>query len=99
MIAKNELSSRGAKDVLAHMLEKGGSPEVIAKEKGLMQVSDPEALRTLVQGVLKEHMAVAKEYQSGKESSLQFLVGQVMKASKGAGNPAVIAEVLKEELH
>ncbi|MES2668672.1 MAG: Asp-tRNA(Asn)/Glu-tRNA(Gln) amidotransferase subunit GatB [Patescibacteria group bacterium] len=98
LIADGSLSSRGAKDVLFVMLDKGGDPEAIAKEGGFIQVSDEGALLEAVQGVIKEHEDVAAEYRAGKESSLQFLVGMSMKAMKGAGNPAVIKTLLIEEL-
>lgn len=98
MIATNELSSRGAKEVLLVLAEKGGDPKAISSALGLGQVSDPEALRKVLGDVLIEHAAVAAEYQAGKESVLQFLVGQGMKATQGAGNPTVIRELLIEEL-
>ncbi|KND50736.1 MAG: aspartyl/glutamyl-tRNA(Asn/Gln) amidotransferase, B subunit [Parcubacteria bacterium C7867-001] len=98
MIAADTISSRGAKDILLVLLEEGGEPETLAKEKGLTQVSDPEALRASIQGVIVEHPAAAAEYRAGKEASLQFLIGMAMKATKGAGKPALIRELLVEEL-
>ncbi|KND47936.1 MAG: aspartyl/glutamyl-tRNA(Asn/Gln) amidotransferase, B subunit [Parcubacteria bacterium C7867-004] len=98
MIASGELSSRGAKDILLRMLEEGGSPRALAEAHGLLQVSDTNALREAVKAVLLEHSAAADEYRAGKEASLQFLVGQGMKATRGAGNPAVLKELLIEEL-
>lgn len=92
------LSSRGAKDVLARMHADGGDPEVIARDAGVLQVNDPEALRAAVRDVIATQQAAADEYRNGKESALQFLVGQTMRATKGAGNPAVLADLLKEEL-
>lgn len=98
MIGANELSSRGAKDTLAHMAEKGGDPEAIAKERGLLQVSDTDALLTAVQEVIAANESVVVEYRGGKEASLQYLVGQAMKLTKGAGNPGVLKELLIAEL-
>ncbi|MGE5541399.1 MAG: Asp-tRNA(Asn)/Glu-tRNA(Gln) amidotransferase subunit GatB [Bacillota bacterium] len=99
MIAGSVVSSRGAKDVLKALMEEGGeSAQEVAKAKGLLQESDPEALRGVVVSVLVEHAGVAEEYRAGKESVLQFLVGQAMKASRGAGNPALIRELLIDEL-
>ncbi|MBA3789543.1 Asp-tRNA(Asn)/Glu-tRNA(Gln) amidotransferase subunit GatB [Patescibacteria group bacterium] len=98
MVSSNELSSRGAKDVLAVMAEKGGVPKDIATEKDLLQVSDPEALKASVREVLEANPAVVEEYRAGKESVLQFLVGQGMKATRGAGNPEILRELLTEEL-
>lgn len=98
MVATNELSSRGTKDVLAVLATVGGDPAVIAQEKGLLQVSDTETLRTAVQEVIAANPSVAEEYRAGKETVLQFLVGQGMKATKGAGNPGVLRELFVEEL-
>ncbi len=98
MLQKDLLSSRGAKEVLAVMAEEGGHPEAIASEKGLMQVSDPEALRAAVREVIAANPKAAEEYRAGKEASLQFLLGMSMKATKGAGNPAILKGLLAEEL-
>lgn len=98
MISEGHLSSRGAKDVLTIMMSEGGDPHHIADAKGLRQVSDPEALRSLVQGVVARETKAVEEYKGGKESSLQYLVGQSMRESKGAGNPALLRELLIEEL-
>jgi aspartyl-tRNA(Asn)/glutamyl-tRNA(Gln) amidotransferase subunit B len=98
MVNENKLSSRGAKDILAIMAESGGSPEALAKEKGMLQVSDPESLRKSVQEVLQANPGIVQEYKAGKESVIQFLLGQSMKATKGAGNPSMLRELLIEEL-
>lgn len=98
MALRNELSSRGAKDVLFILAEQGGDPAAIAAEKGLLQVSDTETLRAAVREVLAANASSVEEYRGGKESILQYLVGQAMKAMKGAGNPGVIRELLLEEL-
>ena len=94
MIVADKLSSRGGKDVLAALKESGGDPVKLADEMGLMQVSDPGALTSAIESVLKEHAGVFEEYKAGKEASLQFLVGQGMKATKGAGNPSVIRDLI-----
>jgi len=99
LIVENKVSSRGAKDALALLRAKGGeSATTVVTEAGLMQVSDTEALKRAVQEVVVANPSVVAEYRSGKESVLQFLVGQGMKATKGAGNPGVIKELLLEEL-
>lgn len=98
MTKDGEISSRGAKDALVVLLEKGGSPADVVEELGLAQISDKESLRTAARTVMAEQEGPVTEYKAGKEAALQFLVGQVMKATKGAGNPGVIKEVLIEEL-
>ncbi|MDB5266025.1 MAG: gatB [Parcubacteria group bacterium] len=98
MIGSSQLSSRGAKDTLAIMATEGSDPERIAKEHGLLQVSDTGALLKAVQEVIAANESVVLEYKAGKEASLQFLVGQAMKATKGAGNPGTLKDLLISEL-
>lgn len=80
------------------MAEHGGDPEEIMQEKGLAQVSDPEAIRPAIQQVLADNASVKSDYLAGKETALKFLVGQVMRATKGAANPELLQKVLLEEL-
>ena len=98
MISDNTLSSRGAKDVLAEWLHRGGSPKEIASSLGVVQVSDENALEEVVKAILKDHQDVVEQYKDGKESALQFLVGQGMKATKGSANPAVLQGLLKKTI-
>lgn len=98
MIADGTLSSRGAKDVLVAMHAEGGDPERIARERGLLQESDPEALQKIVETVIAAHRSVADDYIAGKASALQFLVGQAMRESKGAANPQVVAALFQKAL-
>jgi len=98
MIFADEVSSRGAKDILKVLLDTGGEPRVIAKEKNLFQVQDTESLKAVVKEIISEHSAVVEEYKSGKEASLQFLVGQGMKKTGGSANPGVLKEVILNEI-
>ena len=98
MFAAQELSSRGAKDTLLLLVEKGGDPEALAKEHGLIQSHDAEALRGAVKSVLLEETKAVEEYRAGKEAALQYLIGKGMKATKGAGNPAILKDLIVEEL-
>jgi aspartyl-tRNA(Asn)/glutamyl-tRNA(Gln) amidotransferase subunit B len=98
MISSNSVSSRGAKDIIKIMFETGGDPNQIAKEKDLIQKNDIEALKVIVAEVVRVNEAVVLEYKAGKEKSIQFLVGQAMRESKGSANPGVLLEILKEVL-
>jgi aspartyl-tRNA(Asn)/glutamyl-tRNA(Gln) amidotransferase subunit B len=98
MITKKEVSSRGAKDVLAHMVTVGGTPSEVAKEKALLQVHDSEALRGTVLDVLRANPDVVAEFRAGKEEVLQYLLGQSMKETRGAGNPETLRTLLLEEI-
>lgn len=96
MAATDELSSRGVKEVLAVLVTEGGDPKQLAEKQGLTQISDKEELRKAITEMLGSQGEVVAQYKAGKESSLQFLVGQGMKATKGAGNPNVIRELILE---
>jgi aspartyl-tRNA(Asn)/glutamyl-tRNA(Gln) amidotransferase subunit B len=99
MIQKGELSSRGAKDLLPSILaDKNIDVKKIAEEKGMIQKNDPELLKTIVAEVLKESDKQVADYKAGKESMFMYFVGQCMKKSKGAGNPQIFQEILKEAL-
>jgi aspartyl-tRNA(Asn)/glutamyl-tRNA(Gln) amidotransferase subunit B len=98
MIEEGVLSSRGGKDVLVEWVATGKDPREIATEKGLIQNSNKDALRTIVAEVIAQHTSVVEEYRNGKAQSLQFLVGQGMRLSKGSANPALLKEVILEQL-
>lgn len=98
MASAGELSSRGAKDVLALLVEEGGDPKDIAQKHGLLQVHDTDALAGTVRSVLAEETKAAEEYRSGKEAALQYLLGKCMKATKGAGNPTLLKELIRKEI-
>jgi aspartyl-tRNA(Asn)/glutamyl-tRNA(Gln) amidotransferase subunit B len=98
MFSAKELSSRGAKDILALLVESGGDPEVIAKEQGLIQVHDIVALGAVVDVVLKAEEKAVAEYRLGKQAALQYLLGKAMKESRGAGNPEELKKILVERL-
>lgn len=98
MIKAGDLSSRGAKDTLAIMYADGGEPRVIAEAKGLIQKNDIEALKKTVQEIISANPTVVADYKSGKVALFQFFIGQAMKATKGAGNPAILKQLFEEAL-
>ena len=99
MISKGELSSRGAKDLLPFMLgDKNCDVKKTAEEKGLIQKNDPELLKTIVAEVIAENPTQVADYKNGKESMFMFFVGACMKKSKGAGNPGLFQQLLKDAL-
>jgi len=93
MVVASEVSSRGAKDILAVMIKDGGEPRVIAKEKNLFQVHDEGAISEIVDKVIAANPSVFAEFKGGKEKSLQFLIGQAMKESKGSANPELLKKL------
>jgi len=96
MILKKEINSRAGKDVLRIMVEEGGDPSNIVKTRGLGQVSDEIELSSVAKKIIDANPNAVSDYKTGKQNALQFLVGQVMKETKGAANPEIIKEVLKK---
>ena len=75
-----------------------GKEGEIVKEKGLTQITDESALAKMVEDVIAAHPGQAADYKNGKDKLMGFFVGQVMKASKGQANPALVNKLLKEKL-
>ena len=98
MAGEGKVSSRGAKDILVIMHTEGGKPKIIAEQKGLMQKSDVNTLEIVVKEIISANAKVVAEYKAGKEVSLQFLIGQGMKATKGSANPQLLGEIFKRLL-
>lgn len=98
LIEDGTISSKIAKKVFAEIVEKGGDPEKIVKEKGLVQISDPEQLKEIINKVLDENEQSIIDYKNGKGRALGYLVGQTMKATKGQANPPLVNKILKEEI-
>ena len=94
MIYSKEISSRVAKDVLSLMFENGADPSDIVREHDLSQVSNQSEMESIIKKIIEEHPGPVADYKSGKENAIQFLVGQVMKKTKGKTNPQVAREVL-----
>ncbi len=98
MVAENKLSSTAAKDVLDDVLKTGENPQKIAESKNLLQVSDEGAIAEIVGQVLSENPKAADDVKGGEMKAIGFLVGQVMKASKGKANPGLATELIKKQL-
>jgi aspartyl-tRNA(Asn)/glutamyl-tRNA(Gln) amidotransferase subunit B len=93
LVSAGEISSRGAKDILAILLKNDASPKQIATEKGLLQQSDEGAIGVIVDAVIAANQKVFDDYRGGNDKLLQFLIGQAMKESKGSANPGVLAKM------
>ena len=98
MIDSGAISGKMAKEVLVEAVETGVSPEEIVKKKGLSQISDAGAIKEIIKNVLRKETKTVNDYKGGKKTALGFLVGQVMKESKGKANPAMVNEILKKSL-
>jgi len=98
LINKGELSGKLAKEILPRMFETGERASAIMEREGLKQISDTGALEKIVDDVLGANPKQVEQYKGGKTAVMGFLVGQVMKASRGQANPAAVNEVLKRKL-
>lgn len=95
MVAKGEITSRAAKDLLFQLARESTSPKAFAEAQGLLQQNNEVDLKPLIEKVIGENEKIVLDYKAGKESALQALVGMVMKASRGSANPTKSAELLK----
>jgi aspartyl-tRNA(Asn)/glutamyl-tRNA(Gln) amidotransferase subunit B len=98
LIASGEISGKLAKEIFAKMFESGDPARAIMDREGLKQISDTGALGKMVDDVIAANPKQVEQYKSGKTTVIGFLVGQVMKASKGQANPAAVNELLREKL-
>jgi aspartyl-tRNA(Asn)/glutamyl-tRNA(Gln) amidotransferase subunit B len=93
-----ELSHLAAKKVLHEMLERGATARVAAQSLDLLQIRDAGSLGTTIDEVLKQEAKIVGDYRGGKETALNALVGRVMRATKGKGDPNLIKELLLQKL-
>ena len=87
-----------AREVFAVMFAEGGDPDAIVKAKGLAQVSDTGAIEAMVDQIIADHAPSVEDYRGGKQAALQFLIGQVMRISKGKANPAMVRDLFLQRL-
>lgn len=92
------INSAVGQQVLEFMHTKGGDPSNIVQDLGLSQISDTGALQAIVDTVIAANAKSVADYKAGKEAALQFLLGQVMRQSKGKANPQTATELLKQSL-
>lgn len=98
MLHTNQINSSVGQKVLQFMHEKGGDPSNIVQDQGWGQISDTSAIESAIDEVVAAHPGPVSDYKAGKENAIQFLLGQVMKATKGQANPQVTIELLKKKL-
>jgi aspartyl-tRNA(Asn)/glutamyl-tRNA(Gln) amidotransferase subunit B len=98
LINKGELSGKLAKEILPKMFETGDAAPAIMEREGLKQISDTGELEKMADEVIDTNPKQVEQYKGGKTALLGYLVGQVMKASRGQANPAVVTEILKKRL-
>jgi aspartyl-tRNA(Asn)/glutamyl-tRNA(Gln) amidotransferase subunit B len=98
LVGDGTISGRIAKEVFAEMAATGADPTAIVEEKGLRQVTDTGAIAAAIDAVLAAQRDKLAEYRAGRDKLFGFFVGQVMKATQGKANPALVNELLKKKL-
>ncbi|MFW2331779.1 MAG: Asp-tRNA(Asn)/Glu-tRNA(Gln) amidotransferase subunit GatB [Nitrospinota bacterium] len=98
LVKEKTISAKTGKEVMAQMQSSGKLASVIIEEEGLIQISDERVLEDIVKKVLDANLSQVNEYKAGKDKVVGWLVGQVMKESKGKANPAMINKIIKEQL-
>jgi aspartyl-tRNA(Asn)/glutamyl-tRNA(Gln) amidotransferase subunit B len=98
LIDSGQISGKIAKDVLEEMFETGAAPADVVRDKGLVQISDEGDLERACQAAISANPQSVEDFRAGKERALQFLVGQVMKETRGRANPGKVNEILRRQL-
>lgn len=98
LIVDGTISSKIAKKVFAELVANGGAAEEIVKAKGLVQISDEGALLAIVSEILDNNPQSIEDFKNGKDRAIGFLVGQIMKATKGQANPPMVNKLLQQEI-
>ena len=98
MISSNKISSRSAKDLLQTSIVDKRDPEVIAQEMGIFQISDSANLEAVVTDIVEKNPKVVLDYKAGKETALEYLVGQCMKSLRGAADPVVLRDLIRKRI-
>ena len=97
LIDEGKVSNAQAKKLVDDLMD-GKDPEVSAKEKGLVQISDEGAIRSMVEEVLDANPQAIEDFKNGKDRAVGFLTGQVMKKSRGQANPGMVNKMIREAL-
>jgi len=98
LMADGTISGRIAKEVFAEMVTTGSGPRQVVESKGLVQVTDESALSEVARQVIEEHDDVVDKIRGGKDRAIEFLVGQVMKKTRGRAHPGLVNRILRRRL-
>jgi aspartyl-tRNA(Asn)/glutamyl-tRNA(Gln) amidotransferase subunit B len=98
MVSEGKINGPTGKTLLAEMIETGKTAGTLVSERGLQQIADEDTLQDAVRKVLADHPEQVASYHGGKTTVIQWLLGQVMKASGGRANPKVVREILEQQL-
>ncbi len=98
MLDNKKISSKQAKEIIAIIFKDGGDIKTIIKDNNMEQISDTSAITEMIKTILNDNPSSIEDYKAGRDRAIKFLMGQVMKASRGQVNPSAAMELLKTEL-
>ena len=98
LLQNGTINQNAAREVFGAMWEEGGSPQAIVEAKGLTQISDSSELDGVVAGVIEANPDAIEKIKGGNQKPIQFLMGQVMKETRGKANPQLVVELLKKQI-
>jgi len=98
LIDDGTVSGKMAKDIFEEVFETGKLPRIIVEEKGLSQITGEKELSTIIELALEENLSAVEDFKKGKQRAFGFLIGQVMKLTKGRANPALVNKILQKKL-
>jgi len=98
LVGGGKVTSTSAKEILGELMAHGGDPATIMQARGLVQVNDSEELSMFVNEAVADNPKSVEDYRKGKKAAIQFLVGQVMKQSRGKANPQIVAQLVRERI-
>ncbi len=98
LIYRGAISSKIAKQVLAEMFSTGADPSHIIEEKGLSQITDEAEIGKIIKEVISKNSKAVQDFKKGKETAIQFLIGQIMTQTKGKANPQIVRNILNKQL-
>ena len=98
LIKEGRITGKIAKSVLPEVFETGESPSRIVEEKGWEPISDSSKIETIIDQVIADNPSSEQDYRDGKKNAIRFLIGQVMRTTKGKANPQMVNQILREKL-
>ncbi|MDE5587315.1 MAG: Asp-tRNA(Asn)/Glu-tRNA(Gln) amidotransferase GatCAB subunit B, partial [Bacilli bacterium] len=97
-LSKKEITNKVFKDILTELMETDLTVQEIISSKGIETISDESSLREIVSRVIESNQESVQDYKSGKERAIKYLMGQIMKETKGSANPSLVNQLLVDEL-
>lgn len=98
LVRQGKINNNTGKKVLREMFESGKDPKTIVEERGLVQISDQSQLEDMVEEILDQNPQSIEDYKNGRDRAIGYLMGQIMKASKGQANPQLVNQILREKI-